>query len=80
MPIEERWSGRHFSLDKVFRSVIIEEDIERVETDWYFDIDSWDGYCEFLSSHQRELVNRPYKKLLKYNEFNPIGVDNINEE
>lgn len=80
LPIEERWSARHFSLDKVFRSVIIEEDTEKVEVDWYFGIDSWDGYCEYVSSHHREFITRPYKKILKYSELNPIGVDNINEE
>jgi hypothetical protein len=74
LPKEERWSARYFSLDKVFKSVII--DIEsKVEVPWYYNIDSWDGYCDFLSSEERKEVKRPHPIFMKYHEWNEIGVD-----
>jgi len=74
LPIEERWSARHFSLDNIFESVIIEE-TNKVDLPFYYSIDSWEGYCEFISSAERPALQRPYEKILKYNEFNPIGED-----
>ena len=76
LPIEKRWSARHFSLDKVFESVIIDKDTKSVELPWFYNIDSWEGYCNFLASEERHAVTRPFNKILKYNELNPIGEDN----
>ena len=74
LPIEERWSARFFSLDKVFKPVII--DIEnKVEVPWYHNIDSWDGYCNYLGSDERKLVEKPHPIFMKYHEWNQIGVD-----
>jgi hypothetical protein len=75
LPKEERYSARYFSLDKIFKSVII--DIEnKVEVPWYHNIDSWDGYCNYLGSEERKLVERPHPIFMKYREWNEIGVDN----
>jgi hypothetical protein len=76
LPIEERWSARHFSLDKIFNCVILEEQDKVVELSWYHDIGSWDRYCDFMASPNRSLLSRPYKKIIDYKEFNPIGKDN----
>ena len=77
LPIEKRWSARHFSLDKVFGSVIIDNrDTKSVEVPWFYNIDNWEGYCTFLSSTDRHMISRPFNKILKYNEFNSIGEDN----
>jgi len=74
LPKEERWSARHFLLDKIFEPVII--DIEsKVEVPWYHNIDSWDGYCNFLSSEDRNNVERPHPIFMSYHEWNEIGVD-----
>ena len=75
LPIEKRWSARHFPLDKVYESVIIEEDTKSVEIDWFYDIGTWEGYCDFISSPECRALSVPYDKILKYNEFNPIGED-----
>ena len=75
LPIEKRWSARHFSLDKVFSDVII-DNVSIVDLKWYYNIGSWKGYQNFLAS-QRE-IKRPSEKLLGYKEFNPIGEDNGN--
>jgi len=74
LPKEERYSARHFLLDKVFEPVII--DIEnKVEVPWYHNIGSWDGYCDYLGSEDRKLVQRPHPIFMKYHEWNEIGVD-----
>ncbi len=78
LPIEERWSARSFPLDKVFKSVIIKEDVN-TSIDWYHQVDSWQGYCDFISSTNRRLVKRPHKMILKYNELNQIG-ENFDQE
>ena len=77
LPIEKRWSARHFSLDKIFKDVILDK-VGVVNLQWYYNIGSWKGYTEFLGSKERELFERPSKKLLGYKEFNPIGEDNDN--
>tara|TARA_Y100000034_G_scaffold80105_1_gene96123 strand:- start:294 stop:1181 length:888 start_codon:yes stop_codon:yes gene_type:complete len=70
LPLEERWSARFFSLDKIFGSVTINK-VETVELPWYWNIDNWEGLKEFLSSGDE--IRRPNKDLLSYHEFNSIG-------
>ena len=70
LPLQERYSARHFSLDTVFKSAIMEGEIE---VDWYHDIGTWDGYRNFLSSPESKEFARPDK--MKYKEWNPIGFD-----
>lgn len=73
LPQDKRWSARYFTLDKVFKSAILDgANIGPVE--WYYDISNWDNYCEYLGSEERKWVTRP-NKILKYHEFNPIGED-----
>jgi len=75
LPLEERWSARHFSLDKVFGPVIL-EDANIVELPWFYPIDNWQNYKAFLSSEESENIKRPYEGLIKYHEWNGIGIDN----
>ena len=67
LSIKERYSARHFSLDKVFNSVNIEH-ANSVEVPWFYDVSSWTGYTDFISSG--ESLTRP--KGMKYNEWNEI--------
>jgi len=72
MPIEERWSARHFKLDKIFEHVNMNE-ANILCTPWYYNIDSWDGLCEFLGTKNRKELDRPSHKMLGYHEWNLIG-------
>ena len=72
LPLHERYSARHFSLDTVFKSAIMDGEIE---VNWYHDVGSWQGYKSFLSSPESELFVRPEK--MKYKEWNPIGYDEV---
>tara|TARA_R110000824_G_scaffold281702_2_gene470009 strand:- start:55 stop:951 length:897 start_codon:yes stop_codon:yes gene_type:complete len=73
LPLEKRWSSRNFTLDKVFKSVIIED--EPIQLDWYYNIDCWDGYCSYIGSDKRWEIQRPNKEILNYHEWNGIGID-----
>ena len=74
LPVEKRWSARHFSLDTVFQNVIIDKDIV-TEVPWYYKIDNWQDYCDYISSSERKTISRPYKKILSYHEYNGVGID-----
>jgi len=73
LPIEERFSGKYFSLEDVLGTVVLGD--EPVDVPWYYPIDSWEGYCKFIGSKERLEVSRPEKRMLNYREFNPIGRD-----
>ena len=75
LPLEKRWSARHFSLDKVFKSAKIEEAI-KIELPWYKKIDNWETFCAYAGSNESKEIFRPAKCILSYGEWNPIGVDN----
>ena len=72
LPLHERWSARHFTLDKVFGDAIM-EDVNVIEVPWYKKIDSWEGLRNYLASGNQ--VERPSKDLFSYKEWNPIGED-----
>jgi hypothetical protein len=63
LPIEERWSARFFSLDKVFESVKIDGAMT-VDTSWYYNIDNWDGLCAYLGSNEQKEVKKPSSNYL----------------
>ena len=74
---EDRYSGRYFSLEEVFRELPSLESAT-IEMPWYYDISSWENYCEYMSSAERALLTRPSKHVLSYHEFNVIGEDSEN--
>ncbi len=75
LPIEERYSARHFSLDKVFGiGDTSGANIACVHD--YFNIDSWEGLRAYLGSDHR--IYR-HNTLLAGKKFNRIGED-IEEE
>lgn len=62
VPVEERWSSQHFTLDKIFDHDIIGID-NIVEIDKYYDLDSWDSLMQFYSSGL--VIPRPSKEFMK---------------
>jgi len=75
LPIEERYSARFFSLDKVF-GIGDTSGANVVEIPRYFNIDSWEGLRTYLGSDHR--IYR-HNTLLTGKKFNRIGED-IEEE
>jgi hypothetical protein len=79
LPLEKRWSARHFSLDKVFEPVILlEQGVKELE--WYYNLSNWEYYTNFLASEEAKKVKRPYEGLIKYHEWNGLGVENEKNE
>ena len=74
---EKEYFRDNFSLDKVFKHVIIYNEGEEIP--WHYQIDSWDSYCKFLSSEEKNEMRHPGRLVISYRELNPIGVDNANQ-
>jgi hypothetical protein len=70
----ERYNGATISLDKFLETADVNEENSH-DLSWYYDISSWEGYCTYLSSTERKRIRRP-KFGFKYNEFNPLALDN----
>ncbi len=72
LPLDERYSARFFNLDEVFGPLNFDNSY-LIDVEWYHGIDSWDNYCNFLSSKESKEIQRPPKNILSYHEFNKIG-------
>lgn len=51
---------KNYNLAEVFKG-LDEEDTEKVELSWHYDINSWDNYRNYLSSEQAKSINKPFK-------------------
>ena len=74
LPPEERYNGATISLEKFLETANVDSS-NTLSVKWYYDISSWDKYCEFLASEERRKIRRP-KFGFRYNEFNPFAEDN----
>jgi len=74
LPVEQRFSARFFSLSDVFTDLDISES-NSFEPSEFHNVSSWEEYCEFISSHNKESFKKPSKSILAYREDNPIGMD-----
>jgi hypothetical protein len=73
LPVDQRYSARWFSLDKVFGCATLEGNNVR-QTPWYYPLDNWQRYTEYIAAKEPgKIMARP--KWMKYKEWNPIGVD-----
>ena len=79
LPIEERYSARFFSLQDVFGELKFKKE-QTLHLPWYYKIDNWEDYREFMSSRESKDISRPPKYILDYHEWNPIGEDTYIEE
>ena len=75
IPLQERWSARFFTLDRIFECVTL-EGANIAAAPWYYPIDSWEKYCTFLGSEERREIKHPGKLVLGYRELNQIGEQN----
>ena len=70
---EKEYFHENFSLDKIFGKTILES--KKIELPWFYQIDSWDSYCNYLSSEERKEIRHPGKLVISYREWAPIGRD-----
>ena len=74
LPIEERWSARYFEPSDVFVGVDVNSSC-KFAVDEFYNLDSWESYCEYMQSTLCKTTQRPTKQLFSYREFNSIGKD-----
>ena len=67
--MEERYSARHFLLDKIFEGVIIDDDTKQINVPWYYDVSTWCGYREYMASDKK--LKKP--EGMEYNEWHGIA-------
>ena len=73
LPVNERHDAKHYSLEKVFGWLDL-EDHNTAECKSYYKIDNWEGYCTYMGTDVAKNLKRP-NYTLKYHEHNPFGVD-----
>jgi hypothetical protein len=69
LPFHERWSARNFDFSEVFEK-LEEEDAHHFETEWFYDISTWDGYVDYISSGN--LIRKPFGPLTKTHKHNKL--------
>lgn len=69
LPINERWSARGFDIETVFMHVN-DTDAYNHNIDWFYSMDTWDGYNRFISSEN--FIQKPSDSLTKANKHNII--------
>ena len=62
LPLEQRWSGKNFTLDKIFNHDTINVD-NKVEVKSYWDLESWISLSEFYASGEK--MPLPSKQFMK---------------
>jgi len=77
LPIGERYSARFFTLKDVYGCMDFKKS-EVVEVPWYYKIDNWNDYCDFLASENAKEVKKPAKYILDYHEWNLIANEDKN--
>jgi hypothetical protein len=76
-PLNERWSARHFSLQKIFE-MVNETQATKINLDWYHDLSTFDGYREYLGSDY--LIVTPEKGLTTPHEYVKLPYSEGEEE
>ena len=73
LPLDQRYSYRFFTLDQIF-DTLKTDNVIFVDIEKYHRIDSWELYCDYISSEGNSQYPIP-RSILNANEFNPIGAD-----
>lgn len=55
LPLEQQYSGRFFQLNDILKDTFQDEDIIYYDLEWYYNISSWDKYCEFLGDPNKKV-------------------------
>jgi len=74
LPIEERWSARFFELKDVFKGIPTDS-ANTLDVKTFYDVSTWEGYLDLMSSDFARNIARPPREMFKYKEFNRVAVD-----
>ena len=75
LPSDQQYSGRFFEFDYIFQN-LDQENSTKVEMKWYYELDSWEKWKNFLAAKESSILKYPKLKLLNAGKWNKIGVDN----
>ena len=67
----ERYSGRFYSLSETFKIIEIEDFLKK-EAEFYYKIEDWKGYCNYISSEESVMLEESFGAPPKSNKFNKI--------
>lgn len=74
LPLEERYSARWFDLKDVF--IELDNTTENsIDVEEFYDLASWQGYRNYLSSELAQTTQRPSEWIMKQKEFGSIALD-----
>ena len=62
IPVQERWSSKNFTLDKIFDIDVLSLD-NVIEVEEYYSLDKWDSLLQYYASSC--VIPRPSKKFMK---------------
>ena len=62
IPFQERWSSRHFTLDKIFNVDVLSID-KKVDVPEYYSLDSWESLRNYYMSEMK--IPRPTRQFMK---------------
>jgi len=71
LPLDKRYSGRYFSLQKTFECIDIGQYCVK-KTTFYHNIGDWGGYRDYIVSGDTAMFERPSGDILKFREFDRI--------
>lgn len=74
LPLEERYSARFFNLSDVFEICSL-EGANLFTPSAFYNVASWEEYRAYMALPETKALKRPWAGLMRYREFNPIGVD-----
>jgi hypothetical protein len=63
IPLEKRWSARHFPLSDVFHLVTMTKKSTKIEVPWFYDAHVWAEYINYMASDQ--VLEKPYEELIR---------------
>jgi len=75
LPMEKRFSGRFFKVKDIFQKLDQTKDTFKVEMEWFYEISTWEDYCNYLSSDERKKMLCPKMKFLRSRRWNKVGMD-----
>ena len=75
LPTENRFSGRFFKIRDIFKKLDDSKQTFKVEMEWFYQISTWEEYCNYLSSEERKKMLCPKMKFLRARRWNKVGED-----
>lgn len=73
LEVKDRYNGDKIPIETFLEKADVRDD-NSFTVPWYHNISSWNQYCEFLASSDRQRIRKP-KFGFKYSEFNPLAFD-----